>query len=1166
MVSIANAYLKEVSRTHLLGGGVEETSYYPALQKLFEEVGIQLSPVVHCVISLKNQGAGLPDGGFFRSDQFVKQIDSRMLEGVIPSRGALEVKGPSEDVYEVMATDQIQRYVERYNHVLITNLREFLLVVRDRDGSPVQNEFFSISGSEDEFWVRSSQRMDKEVELRFIDFLKRVLTKFAPLSAPNDVAWYLASYAREALACINQSEAAELDELRAALSETLGIRFEGERAEHFFRSTLVQTIFYGLFSAWMVWNKETGGSNGKFDWQKAGWSLHLPMISAIFDAIVNPRQVGALNLKAILDWAADALNRVDGPSFFARYEKENAVLYFYEPFLEAFDPSLKKELGVWYTPPEVVKYMVEKVDRLLKDEFGLRDGFADKNVYVLDPCCGTGSYLVEIIGTILKNLAERGEDALVSQEVKTAVMERVFGFELMLAPYVVSHLQIRLALLHLGVPIRDDRNERVNVYLTNSLTGWELRDDVQKLLRHFPEFDDERRAADRVKQETPILVIIGNPPYNAYAGVSPDEEMGLVEVYKEGLVEKWGLKKFNIDDLYIRFFRLAERRIAEKTGRGIVCYISSFSYLDEASYVVMRQSLMKNFEKIVVDCLNGDSRRTGKTTPSGEPDPSIFSTEYNKEGIRVGTAIGSFIRKERVRQAGETVIYFRNFWGRAKRDELIESLTSDKKVFRYQKASPILENKFSFVPQQIESSYFKWPLVTDLGAVRPLNGPIERRGNSLIRHTEDVASFDVVRKYLDADVSNEQLASLEPRFMRSIGEFEAEKARQTILRRKPVYDKDKIQKYVFKPLDMRRAYLDPRLAPLFSRPNPSLLKISKIAGNGFLLSRDGADARDEGSPFYFSTSICDYTCISGNTRHFPWLLRENVSVAPNGKTSSQTSLSGKVLKNVDESNWNLSKKSRTYLGDLGVVGSDPEKEAYKLVWAHCLAIGYSQEYLSVNKDGIRYGWPRIPLPNTRELLKKSAALGLKVSGLLDPDVLVPGVTDSPIRQDLKTIARIQCTDQESVVPSRGDLRVTAGWGHGREVVMPGRGRAVERDYNKEEMEAFKATCLAEGISIKAYLHLLGPKTYDVYLNDKTYLANIPGNCWEYLIGGHQVLKKWLSYREEEVLGRSITVEEAREFAMNSRRIAALVMLNAELDKNYENVKNNSYAFDELPAD
>ncbi len=204
----------------------------------------------------------------------------------------------------------------------------------------------------------------------------------------------------------------------------------------------------------------------------------------------------------------------------------------------------------------------------------------DPRVIVLDPCCGTGAYLVETIRRIHEILAEKGEGALAAQDLKRAAMERVFGFEILPAPFVISHLQLGLLLQNYGAPFSEDRHERAGVYLTNSLTGWEPPKEEVKTKFLFPELAEEKNAADRVKREAKILVILGNPPYNAFAGISPEEEQGLVEPYKKGLISEWGIKKFNLDDLYVRFFRLAEKRITEHgEKRGVVCFISNHSWL-----------------------------------------------------------------------------------------------------------------------------------------------------------------------------------------------------------------------------------------------------------------------------------------------------------------------------------------------------------------------------------------------------------------------------------------------------------------------------------------------------------------------------------------------------------------------------------------------------------
>jgi predicted helicase len=284
------------------------------------------------------------------------------------------------------------------------------------------------------------------------------------------------------------------------------------------------------------------------------------------------------------------------------------------------------------------------VDTVLREELHISDGLADPRVIVLDPCCGTGAYVRAVLQRIAKTLNAKGDDGLTAQDLKTAALERVLGFEILPAPFVIAHLQIGLLLENLGAPLNESKDERVGVYLTNSLTGWEPPKEKPKQTIMFPELEVERDAANRVKQGKKIIVVLGNPPYNGFAGVSPEEENDLVKPYKEGLISKWGIKKFNLDDLYVRFFRLAEKRIAEHSGMGVVSFISNFSYLSDPSFVVMRQRFLEEFDKLWFDCLNGDSRETGKQTPEGNPDPSVFSTQWNREGIRVGTAIGMMVK------------------------------------------------------------------------------------------------------------------------------------------------------------------------------------------------------------------------------------------------------------------------------------------------------------------------------------------------------------------------------------------------------------------------------------------------------------------------------------------------------------------------------------------
>ena len=302
-------------------------------------------------------------------------------------------------------------------------------------------------------------------------------------------------------------------------------------------------------------------------------------------------QLREWRLDEVLEWTATVLNRVDRAAFFAKFQDAEAVQYFYEPFLEAFDPELRKQLGVWYTPPEIVKYMVARVDAVLRDDLGRPDGLADRDVYILDPCCGTGAYLVEVLRTIAATLRDKGEDALLGGKLKAAATERLFGFEILPAPFVVAHLQLGLFLQSEGVPLEEKKKERASVYLTNALTGWQPpQEPKQRFL--YQEMEEEHDKAEAVKRQKPILVVLGNPPYNGFAGVAVHEERDLSDAYRWKAGEPDDLKPQGqgLNDLYVRFFRMAERCIVEcEPGHGVVCFISNYSWLDGLSFPLMRQ-------------------------------------------------------------------------------------------------------------------------------------------------------------------------------------------------------------------------------------------------------------------------------------------------------------------------------------------------------------------------------------------------------------------------------------------------------------------------------------------------------------------------------------------------------------------------------------------------
>ena len=1141
---LLEAYLTDLKEIRSSGAGVAETSFYPALATLFSAVGKTLKPKVRCVMNLRNLGAGLPDGGLFTADQFQRQSDGVLKAGQPPARGAIEAKGTKPEATAIAKTQQVKDYLDRYGIVIVTNLRDFLIVERDANGLPAEREAFALAENEADFWQQKAAHPRATAQSKgeqFIEFIKRACLHNAPLVNPRDVAWFLASYARDALFRVeHQKQLPALQTVRAALEEALGMTFSGEKGEHFFRSSLVQTLFYGVFSAWVRWHKDSPGPKAKFDWRTAEWSLHVPFIRTLYEEVAKPSRLGPLGLVEVLNWSASVLNRVDRGGFFARFEDEHAVQYFYEPFLEAYDPELRKELGVWYTPREIVKYQVARVDRVLRDELDLADGLADPNVIVLDPCCGTGAYLVEVLHSIAATLREKGGDALVASDLKQAAMHRIFGFEILPAPFVVSHLELGLMLQAQGTSLAHGKNERVGVYLTNALTGWEPPKGPKQQVMTWAELQDERDAAEHVKRDKKILVVLGNPPYNAFAGVSPEEELGLVEPYKQGLREEWGQKRNYLDDLYVRFFRIAERRIAEMSGKGVVSFISSFSYLSDPSYVVMRQRLLAEFDGLWLDCMNGDSRETGKLTPDGKPDPSVFSTPYNREGIRVGTAVCVIVRKAQ-RQKKPTV-RFRHFWGAAKRAELLESLKTIDIDSTYELAEPASSNRYSFRPEDVSEAYEAWASVRALARIDPFLGLNENRSGAL-QDIDKHALEARMQLYFDAKTPWQDYVLATTSLSQPKARFDPQSTRAKAISAE-AFNLDSVLPYTVRPLDTRWCYWT-GVRPVWNEPRPQFRQ-QVFEGSAFLATRPGGVASPEGVPFLFTRLLSEMDSIRGHSYHFPVRLKS----APNDKQSLGT------LFDVGMPYANLSDSARAYLGKLGLTDPDTDAETAGLIWMHTLAIGYSSAYLTENADGIRRDWPRIPLPNDRATLEASAALGDQIAALLDTEAEVPGVTSGKVSSIQRTIGLITKTGGGQLDTGTSDLAITAGWAHYGKAgaVMPGKGKLSERQCDAGETKAIEEEAALQGMSTAEVKRLLGERTYDVYLNNAAYWRNIPVNVWEYYIGGYQVIKKWLSYRENEILGRALNPDEAREVMNIARRITALVLLQPKLDENYQTVK------------
>ncbi len=1130
LIIAVETYFADLGRVRASGGATGERSSYGPLANLLNAAGAALKPKVFCVQELADQGAGHPDFGLYAAKQVQR---GQPREGQTPERGVVEVKAADDDAWLTAAGGQVSRYRGRYRLVLVTNTRDFVLVGEDAAGRPAKLETFRLAESADDFHrkLEHPRIFAREVGAGLGEYLCRALSHRAALTEPRDLAWLLASYARDGLARVEAAgDAPSLEAVRKALEEALGVRFEGEKGARFFRSTLVQTLFYGVFSAWVLWARAAvrtslptsppweRGRPARFNWHDAVWHLRAPVLRALFQQLSDPGRLQPLGLVEVLNWTAAALDRVDHAAFFARFNEGEAVPYFYEPFLEAFDPDLRKQLGVWYTPSEVVRYMVTRVDRALKDDLGIAEGLAAENVYVLDPCCGTGAYLAEVLRRIAANLEGRGLGALAGARVKQAATERVFGFEIMPAPFVVAHLQVGLTMQDLDAPLKDDGEERPGVFLTNALTGWEPHT-IKPL--PFPELEEERDRAERVKQDRPILVILGNPPYNGFAGMAVDEERELSESYRRTKrvrrPEGQGL-----NDLYVRFFRMAERRIAEKTGRGVVCFISNYSWLDGLSFTGMRERYLEVFDAVRIDCLNGDKYKTGKVAPDGTPDPSIFSTEGDPVGIQVGTAIATLVRK--ADHAPAEAVGFRHLWGQAKREELLETAEAAPDAV-YAEVSPLLPLGLPFVQTAVSEDWFDWPALPELFPVSFPGVKTSRDGFLVDTDLERLKAR--ITDYFDPALSHEEIARRYPAVMKTTARFDPRAVRETLLARGGP-DESGFIRFAYRPFDHRWVYWEAETKLLDEKRADYRPHV--FAGN-LWLSFNKRPQKGAAEPRACVTDHLGCHDLIGNaTCFFSAYLRNDESTENNTIETRRPNISG---------------VAERYLKRLGLGVED--------LFHHVLATLHDPAYREANAGALRMEYPRIPLPgwhapgtagrpptteqspafpdsHVADALARSAARGRQLAALLDLETPVSGVTTGALRPEITAIAVPATTDGRNMT---GDnFALTTGWGHygTGDAVMPGQGRIVERAFTLDERVAMRDT-----------LPALGDTTLDVYFNDRAFWRNVPAAVWNYKLGGYQVLKKWLSYRERDILGRPLWPEEVQHFTDTARRIRTILL-------------------------
>jgi predicted helicase len=439
------------------------------------------------------------------------------------------------------------------------------------------------------------------------------------------------------------------------------------------------------------------------------------------------------------------------------------------------------------------------------------------------------------------------------------------------------------------------------------------------------------------------LVILGNPPYNGFAGIATGEERDLKEAYRNTVNKALAKPEGQgLNELYVRFFRMADRRIVEHTGYGVICFISNYSWLKGRSHPAMRERYLSAFDRIAIDSLNGDKFKTGKVTPDGLPDPSVFSTESNPEGIGVGTAISLLVRTKN--HQGQASVQFRDIWGAKKRAQLATEAQQDGAS--YVQVKPRVELRLPLALAQVSSAYLSWPKLPELF---PSSSPGINTSRDLDLVDTDIEKLrGRIEKYFDPKIPNEKLENVTPSLLTASARFDPIATRSQLL--SLGIEKGRFVRYAYRPFDIRWLFWYPQTKLLDEKRDGLFKAFQKNAL--FLTSRAQAERSDEGSPFYATRCLPDRHLTRPGSNCFPTRYEQ----ASKTKNLFETQ--------EDASGQNLSQKAISLCRELGFGGSDAEQH----LWNHVLAIGHSPLYLRENADGIELDWPRIPLPGIPRLV------------------------------------------------------------------------------------------------------------------------------------------------------------------------------------------------------
>jgi type I restriction-modification system DNA methylase subunit len=912
---LINIYLKDIILRYKDGNNATEHTHRGALQILLEN----LFEGLMATNEPQRINCGAPD--------FI------LTKGPIPV-GYIEAKDLDKNLDIEEDSEQLTRYFGSLDNLILTNYLEFRWYVKG-----ILRTSCSIAKLK-----KGKISIDESSFEKLASILESFVTaEIANIKSAEQLAEKLAGSAK--IICNLIVSAYGLENQQGYLHKW----FEGFKATLLsdldvarFADMFAQTLVYGYFSA-----RANHTSEGSFSRDSAARILPEtnPFLRRLF------HEFAGIDMPKSIDWAVDEvveiLKRTDMglvlKDFGKKSGKNDPIFHFYETFLEKYNPLLKDALGAYYTPQPVINYIVKSVDYVLQKHFGRPTGLADKNTLILDPATGTGSFLFHTIECIREHL--KSQEGTWPQYVSDNLLNRIFGFEIMMAPYAIAHLKIGNQLKDTGYKFNS--GSRLGIYLTNTLE--EAAKKSESLITQFISKEADEASAVKADQ---IVAIMGNPPYKGFAQNHGEWIQNLMQDYRDEL----GEKKSNSDNDYMKFLRFAQWRI-DKTGHGVAAFITPNSFLDAITLRQMRSSLLSSFSEIYILNLHG-SAMVENIKAREVKDKNVFD-------IRQGVSISIFVRKQN--KASGCKVFYSEILG--PRDLKYKYLAENNIATTKWTELTLSKERNFFSPTSLkkDDNYLSFLSVKDIFPVG--TSGIQPKKKDIAIQFEETQMEQIVSDFAHLSISEIQNKyDIQKESAGWKASWAQEHAKDMVRKQQ------RPTKIQYRTFDYRWTVIEDYSGGIVGRPRYETMQHMKRSNNlGLVVLRQLSQSTFQHA--WVSRHPIDENTISRKTREYNYIFPLFLKSEDDQLTSHQQRLniSDKARKKIIQ-NFGMTLTTGIH-GDFKVA-IGPEQFFY-YIYAILHAPTYRKEYFSE----LKIDFPRIPMFVNKDLIRELSILGQALAGL-----------------------------------------------------------------------------------------------------------------------------------------------------------------------------------------